>query len=636
VTETAYIPKASGDDLSFYKMLIDNTYDWEYMLSPHMELLYISPSCERITGYTPVEFYNDSNLLINIIHREDRRSFKEHFERRVIKKSDCKEFLEFRIVTKWGKIEWIGHECQNVFDDENVHRGVRGSNRLITNYKILQEQHKELSNVHKSIVSQTPLGIISYDKDGNCLFANAAVAGIVGATRQQLLKQNYHNIQSWKDSGLYPHILKATETNETQKAEIALYSTFGKQTYLKCTIVPLQNMSKARIMILVEDIGLRKRAEDRLKESEEKFRAISTQIQDGIAIFNEEGEFSYVNPAFCEITGYSEGELLQQNFFDLQDTGAQPLIDIKEFNASGYPYLRNLDLFRRDGSKYIAGYSVKPISIGNERYFLSSLRDITEIAKYEEELKNANMAKDKFISIISHDLRSPFNTLIGLSEMMPMFIEMEEYDKLAEMAHHLKDASSNTFQLLDNLLQWAKTQGGSIECNPDLYDLEEIVTSASASLIENSRQKDISIHNDIAKHTMVYADSNMVETAVRNLLSNSIKFTPDGGSIEISAKAIDGKVEFIIKDSGVGMSPDQIEKLFKLEHTHSLKGTRGEKGSGLGLLICKEFIEKNSGLIKVSSSPGKGSEFLITLPGEAAAAVNNGASTAVVDNGSGI
>jgi len=230
-----------------------------------------------------------------------------------------------------------------------------------------------------------------------------------------------------------------------------------------------------------------------------------------------------------------------------------------------------------------------------------------------EELKQANATKDKFFSIIAHDLMSPFNALLGLSELLLIEkdIEAAKREKLLKI---ILQTSKTGYNLLKNLLEWSRFQTGRMVFHPEEINLKELVDANIALLNSNAVAKDIQIFSDILETTGVFADENMLNTIIRNLLSNAIKFTPEKGSIEIGGCEKEAHVEIAIKDTGVGINSQDIEKLFRMDISYSTQGTGQEKGTGLGLILCQEFVEKHGGKIWVDSELGKGSRFYITFP----------------------
>jgi len=237
-----------------------------------------------------------------------------------------------------------------------------------------------------------------------------------------------------------------------------------------------------------------------------------------------------------------------------------------------------------------------------------------KLKESEEHLKELNATKDRFFSIIAHDLKNPFNALLGFSEYLMNNFETSSREESKEYIKIIYESAQNLFKLLHNLLQWSRTQLGTIVYKPELFPLLPSIHQEIEFLEKVTDNKNIKVVVRVENHLMVYADKNIISTVIRNLLSNAIKFSNIGGKIAVNAQEQDKYVEVSITDSGVGMSKDELDKLFRLDASFSTKGTADEEGTGLGLLLCKEFIEKNGGKIWVTSKKEKGSTFSFTLP----------------------
>jgi signal transduction histidine kinase len=240
---------------------------------------------------------------------------------------------------------------------------------------------------------------------------------------------------------------------------------------------------------------------------------------------------------------------------------------------------------------------------------------------YELE-KQLNRDKDKFFSIISHDLRGPFNGLLGYTQLMAERIDLLSKEDVQQMSFDVHNLAKATFHLLENLLTWSQLQRGRIEYDPAPIELREIAESTVTLLEKTALSKQIRLEQKIEPELMIHADQQMIETVIRNLTSNALKFTPQGGQVTISARQTypspdhEGPpwVEVSVTDTGVGISQEDMEKLFKIHVHHTTPGTCREKGSGLGLILCHEMVEKNRGRIWVESEVGKGTTIRFTVP----------------------
>jgi len=233
-----------------------------------------------------------------------------------------------------------------------------------------------------------------------------------------------------------------------------------------------------------------------------------------------------------------------------------------------------------------------------------------------KQLEIANATKDKFFTIIAHDLKNPLSGIKIITQSLSENFENITGEELQYYLNELNSSSSNLFDLLGNLLQWARSQTGKLQFKPGEINLFETFNNNLKLLIPLAQKKKISIINEIPKSTSVYADFNMLNTVIRNLVSNALKITGTDGTISIKAVRKNENIQIIVKDTGIGIEKDDISKLFRIDVDISSIGMSEEKGTGLGLILCKELLEKNKGTIWAESEPGKGSEFCFTLPAE--------------------
>lgn len=240
-------------------------------------------------------------------------------------------------------------------------------------------------------------------------------------------------------------------------------------------------------------------------------------------------------------------------------------------------------------------------------------QSVEELKKQKEELTEANSTKDKFFSIIAHDLKNPLNSMVGLSDLLHSDFETFEINKQKRFVQLINQASNDLYKLLENLLQWSRIQTGSMPFNPTKFYLADLVQPTLSLLQASAENKNITIHNLVNKSSPVFADFSMISAVLRNLIGNALKFTNPNGNIYLEAEESDGTVKVFVRDDGVGINEGDLIKIFRADSKFSKKGTSGEKGTGLGLIVCKEFVEKNKGQIDVVSKIGEGTTFWFTL-----------------------
>ena len=246
--------------------------------------------------------------------------------------------------------------------------------------------------------------------------------------------------------------------------------------------------------------------------------------------------------------------------------------------------------------------------------YIGSCYDITEIKENENKLIELNATKDKFFSIIAHDLKSPFNSVIGFSNQLHEQISKNNYERIDEFAKIIHQSSLRAMDLLTNLFEWAQSQSGRMDLIPEYLEMVSLINEQILLFKEIANTKSIEIVTILPHQVQVSADKAMIKTILRNLISNGIKFTHPNGKITIAAEEKTDQLIVSVGDNGVGISKDRLETLFRIDESSSTPGTQKEKGSGLGLILCEEFVKKNNGKIWAESEVGIGTTFYFSLP----------------------
>lgn len=322
-------------------------------------------------------------------------------------------------------------------------------------------------------------------------------------------------------------------------------------------------------------------------------------------------------------------------------TNVQPdliLLDIQMPGMDGYEvckklkeneYTRNIPVFfltaRNETEDIIHGFEIGAVDYITKPFKSAELimrisnhiqlkKAKEEIDLKNKELQKLNVSKDRFFSIIAHDLKNPLSAIMGFSEIIKRDVELGDWDNIKSHVEYLTEAINIEYSLLENLLEWSRAQLGHLVINKKLLNLKQIAANVAQIFATSAQQKNIILHNNVFKEVTVFADENTINTVIRNLVSNAIKFTPTGGQVIISAAVDNDNTTLIsITDTGVGIDPATISLLFKIEEHFTTCGTSEEKGTGLGLILCKEFVELNGGRIWVESEIGHGSMFTFTL-----------------------
>lgn len=277
--------------------------------------------------------------------------------------------------------------------------------------------------------------------------------------------------------------------------------------------------------------------------------------------------------------------------------------------------LEDISKYKEDQQYYRRYFEEIQITRDDLEVRTSELAMLNEKLRQSEiELEKMNKNKDRFFSIISHDLRSPFNSLLGLTRWMMEDFDSFSKEEIKESVTNLYQVSEGLFHLLEDLLDWSRIQFNRIDFQPEVFNLHNVITRVLTSLKPVAIEKNINVVNLVSKNCTINADQHMIQAIIRNLVNNSIKFTPHFGLIKITAGFDLEDLIILVEDTGVGMTSRTLQNLFKLESKTTTKGTEGESGTGLGLLICREFVEKHNGKIWATSELEKGSKFFIRIP----------------------
>ena len=378
---------------------------------------------------------------------------------------------------------------------------------------------------------------------------------------------------------------------------------------------------------MARNVSKRKKAELALKESETKFREIINQINDGIIVFDGKGEIIIWNKGAEKICGINANDILNKSIVDFRYQMTPPKLRDRpqiEKTINGILTRQTPEIFNqildfeiiKSNSENLINLqnTIFPIEFEGYNLFCVVFRDTTEIKRYEKELLRISADKDKFYSIIAQYLYTPFSLFNNFAKLMAEELDTLPLKEIQKMAVLMSKSATNLYSLLDNMLQWTKMNQGKITFEPQKLNFKKISHDAVSVLKQHADEKNIRINHLAAENIVVQADIFMFKTILRNLVSNAIKVTKNDGQIDISAQQTEGHVTISVLDNGTETTPDYLRKMFNTSDIQTTLGSAEEKGTTLGLLLCKEFVEKHGGKIWVDSRDGKGSEFKFTIP----------------------
>ena len=414
----------------------------------------------------------------------------------------------------------------------------------------------------------------------------------------------------------------AREQGERNSYEIEIIQRGGERRNILITAVPQFDQFGEFIGAygVLRDFTTIVKAENEIRLLANAMKSIS----ECVSITDMDDRIVFVNEAFLETYGYTIDELMGSKINVIRS-----LTNHEELTKQILPstiqgkWEGELINRRKNGSEFTIHLSTSVIhdASGVPIALIGVSSDITERKKNEKIIQNQNQelielnaTKDKFFSIIAHDLKNPLSTLLAGTELLLKNFRNIQADKTETILKNLNSNTQQTFKLLENLLDWARNQQNRMEFNPELIDIGEVANQIVALIKPTAASKNITLLQKIISPTVVIADAYMVNAILRNLISNAIKFTRPEGVINVRATELDGAAQVSVSDNGVGIKPEEVEKLFRIDTNASKLGTAGEKGTGLGLLLCKEFVDKHGGNIRVESKVDKGSTFTFTLP----------------------
>ncbi|AFH48202.1 Signal transduction histidine kinase [Ignavibacterium album JCM 16511] len=539
--------------------------------------------------------------------------------------------IELPIRTKWDTPINLQSVFIPVFDELG---NLQHISCYFNHLEEIKSKEKELK-LYQSLVEASNDGI-ALVQDGRIIIANKSFANIFGYDiGEELLNKEVLDLSSNDD------IIKVAEyfrLLERKKEAPSRFDFLGKKrdnSYLhtEISVGTFDVDKKTYIVLIARDITERIRAQKAIRESEEKYRNITENIDDFLFTFERIG-FS-LRPVFCtssiqKICGYTQTDFLSDSKLFLKIIHPDDFKVLKpklmsllksRIQLSGEFEFR---IINKQGNIVWVRTKLNLIRSGTGRIqkLFGLVSDITFRKRAEEELRKStqnliklNETKDRFISIISHDLRTPFSSILGFTDLLENDDELSDEER-KQYIKYIQEASRSMLSLVNSLLDWTRLQTGRIRFEPQKTDITEIINDSISALRGSAIQKQIEIRSNIGNDLFLFIDKSLITQVFNNLISNAIKFTNPNGTVTISASPAENKrfIKFSIKDSGIGIQPEDLPKLFKVDSKFSTEGTAGEKGSGLGLSLVKEIIEKHGGTIWVDSKPGEGSDFQFTLP----------------------
>jgi PAS domain S-box-containing protein len=494
--------------------------------------------------------------------------------------------------------------------------------RDVTTRKEVEQAFKESEEKYRSLAENTADALMVCNHDFIIEYVSPSYHKIFGYSSEEKIGNSIIDLAHLIHPDDREVVLKSNERVLADKLEsytfqYRLKHKKGHYIWVRDQIKYIYNESGYFIKCYIVSSDL-----TTLKESEEKFRSLAENTADALLIYNKDYIIEYVSPAYAKLFGYTVEEKLGNTRADVAEF-MHPDDREEVFNGITTAIANQAEThtyqfrFKHKKGHYIwVRNRAKFIYDDHGNYFKGYIvcSDINQLKQTEEELKQSNATKDKFFSIIGHDLKGPFNNIVGITDLLENDFNTFSIEDLKSIFSNLNSSTKNTLVLLDNLLDWYKSEKTKIHYKPTQLELNTIIEKVINLLKPIAGKKEISIKYTSSKPINIKADKNMLNSILRNLLSNAIKFTDKKGKITIGVKQEKACIRISVKDTGVGMDQETIDNLFQLTTTTSKRGTAREKGTGLGLMICKGFIEEHGGTLHVQSKLEHGSTFSFTIP----------------------
>lgn len=624
-----------------------------YRTTPEGEFIMANQAALTILGYESLQDLFNINLEQNSSPSHyDRATFKKQIE----EQGKVNDFIsEVHFIDK--ETRYVRENSRAIYDQDGKIKFYEGTLENITPQIRIEKQFNALNNIFGLLKTDPEQNIQTIVNQSQILLhTDAAFYASYNNSTHRLQLINSHNIQDdmpidieADGSICYEENVKKgnehtliDDVNKTSYREtdwhvkhLKLRSYLGypvkinnqimgalcivdrrKRKYTKSEINVIRAFSNA----VAKEVE-RKENNPPIYEQDFQLSGLFDNLQDGIFLVTD-NIITYANIALANILGIQSSELTGKSLFEF-DHLYPGLVANYLTRIAGETLPRSYEYFlqSKSGNKYRTQITSILIKFRGKTAVLGSIKDIskqsieeTEPEKSKATLKEAVETKDKFFSIIAHDLKNPFNTIVGFSNLL-----YEEYDNFDDsdrklFIKNINDASEQTYKLLDNLLEWSRAQRNMIEFLPQAIQLSSLVKQCISLFETSAIKKSIRIISEIPDDIQVFIDQNMIMAVLRNLVSNALKFSFPEGEIRITHKRERNMIHVLVKDNGVGIPKVSLNRLFHIDHHHKTEGTQGESGTGLGLLLSKEFVEKNGGLIQVTSKSGKGSTFSFSVP----------------------
>ncbi len=503
---------------------------------------------------------------------------------------------------------------QKSLQEKNIRLEEEIDQRIQTE-QALRESREEF----RTIFENAPVMITSYDGKGTFQLWNSECEKRLGYTKAEINAAEDPFLLLYPDPAIRTQVTTAMSNVDGVFRE---YKVTRKDGAILVQLWAYFSLPTGVMISVGHDITERKQSEHALQESQQYSRNIIESSLDIIITVDPDRRIVEFNPAAEKSFGYKHEEVVGKDA-DILYARSEESSTVREIMVRESQSVKEVYNLRKNGEEFpcLLAASTLRDAQGKLIGFMGISRDITDLKQAQQQLEEQNVqlqelnaSKDKFFSIVSHDLKNQFGTLLGFGELVIANYEGFTREKVKFLVDKMFGSAQKLYTLLENLLMWSRIQRGVMTCQPTAINLNPIAFENVELFTQQAERKQVILKNTVTKGATIYADYSMIDTVVRNIMSNALKFTSAGGSITISAVDYDEHYRAIsIADTGVGIPENILPKLLRIDTHHTTAGTAGERGTGLGLILCKDLVEKNDGSMWIESEVGKGTTFTFTL-----------------------
>ncbi len=566
----------------------------------------------QLTGYTPEEARKltlmdlfDEDIAKNILLSSENLLIETR-----VKRKDGSVFLATVASRPFHYSKIKSQKAISIHDVTDIRK---------TEYELIKSQQRFrvlIDTLPDVIIITTASGIINY-------ISSSAIKMFKIEDVSQYLNRSILGFLDIEQKQKLAHIIRSLSMEfEYQTHEFEYKRRDGSIIYLECRCSAVRDRRGAvtDMIFALRDITKRHEFEELLRKREQKFRSLFYNANDGIMLVDKNGVIREINDSVAKILQYGKEQILYRNLLDFIPENLRKRLQLNHILAPNKKF--ETPMIVSNGRLIYVQITVSLINEQDEQLYLLILRDITDMRQSQEKLqklanklRESNEAKVKLFSIIAHDLRGPIGNWKAMLEMILDDNFEFNQEELRQILSELKQSSVTTFEFLDNLLSWARSQLNQIDYKPEQINLYDLVEEILGIFQSQAKIKQIQLSNMIDNADLkVFADREMLKVVLRNLVSNALKFTPRGGSIRIKSFYDKDMVIVAVEDTGIGIPQDRLMMIFEDNKFVSTSGTEYEKGTGLGLHIVKDFVERNKGRIWVESVLGRGTIFYFSVP----------------------